>query len=96
MLRPCRHRHPGGAHDRRRQPDGGFSLGTDDQIRGFKNSSLANTVSGVYTALYSFFDADLPRNEGSFRGVTIIAPEGSVVNGAPARTDDHVHGVSRP
>ncbi len=57
--------------------------GTDDQIRGFKNSSLANTVSGVYTALYSFFDADLPRNEGSFRGVTIIAPEGSVVNARP-------------
>jgi N-methylhydantoinase B len=57
--------------------------GTDPQIRGFKNSSLANTYSAVYAAVASFFDADLPRNEGTFRCVTIIAPEGSVVNARP-------------
>jgi N-methylhydantoinase B len=57
--------------------------GTDPQIKGFKNSSLANTCSAVYTALYSFFEADMPRNEGSFRSVTIIAPEGTVVNALP-------------
>jgi N-methylhydantoinase A/oxoprolinase/acetone carboxylase beta subunit/N-methylhydantoinase B/oxoprolinase/acetone carboxylase alpha subunit len=59
--------------------------GTDPQIAGFKNSSLANTHSAVYTALYAFFEADLPRNEGSFRSVRIVAPEGTHVNArAPA------------
>ena len=43
--------------------------GTAPQIRGFKNSSLANTYSAVYAGLASFFDSDIPRNEGTFRGV---------------------------
>jgi N-methylhydantoinase B len=59
--------------------------GTDPQIRGFKNSSLANTYAAVYAGIASFFDSDIPRNEGSFRSITIIAPEGSLVNAkAPA------------
>jgi N-methylhydantoinase B len=59
--------------------------GTDPQIRGFKNSSLANTYSAVYAGIASFFDSDLPRNEGTFRSVSIVAPRGSVVNAvAPA------------
>lgn len=57
--------------------------GTHAQIKGFKNSSLANTYSAVYAGLASFFEADLPRNEGTFRAVTIIAPEGSLVNARP-------------
>ncbi|MSP67856.1 MAG: hydantoinase B/oxoprolinase family protein [Alphaproteobacteria bacterium] len=59
--------------------------GTGPQVKGFKNSSVANTYSAVYTALSAFFDHRIPRNEGTFRGVRIIAPEGSVVNArAPA------------
>ena len=59
--------------------------GTAPQIRGFKNSSLANTYSAVYAGIASFFDADLPRNEGTFRSVAVIAPEGTVINArAPA------------
>ena len=59
--------------------------GTAPQIRGFKNSSLANTYSAVYAGIASFFDADLPRNEGTFRSVQVIAPEGTVINArAPA------------
>jgi N-methylhydantoinase B len=59
--------------------------GTAPQIRGFKNSSLANTYSAVYAGIASFFDVDLPRNEGTFRSVEIIAPEGTIVNAlAPA------------
>jgi N-methylhydantoinase B len=59
--------------------------GTSPQIRGFKNSSLANTYSAVYAALASFFDPAIPRNEGTFRCVEIRAPEGTVVNArAPA------------
>ncbi len=57
--------------------------GTVDQVRGFKNSSVANTWSAVYMALAAYFDPDLPRNEGTFRGVTIIAPKGSIVNARP-------------
>ena len=34
--------------------------GTAPQIRGFKNSSLANTYSAVYAGIASFFDSDLP------------------------------------
>lgn len=59
--------------------------GTAPQIRGFKNSSLANTYSAVYAGIASFFDSDLPRNEGTFRSVSIIAPRSTVVNAvAPA------------
>jgi N-methylhydantoinase B len=57
--------------------------GTAPQIRGFKNWSIANTYSSVYAGIASFFDADLPRNEGTFRSVTIVAPEGSIVNARP-------------
>ena len=57
--------------------------GTDDQIRGFKNSSLANTYSSVYSALSTFFETSIPRNEGTFRSVTVIAPEGTLVNSRP-------------
>jgi N-methylhydantoinase B len=57
--------------------------GTDAQMKGFKNSSLANTFSAVYTALYSFLAPDLPGNEGTFRAVTVVAPTGSLVNPLP-------------
>ncbi len=57
--------------------------GTDDQIRGFKNSGWVNTWSAVSMGLASFFEPDLPRNEGTFRAVTMIAPEGSIVNARP-------------
>ena len=57
--------------------------GSDPQIRGFKNSSLANTYSAAYLALSSFFDTAIPRNEGTYRCVKIIAPEGSIVNARP-------------
>jgi N-methylhydantoinase B len=57
--------------------------GSAPQIRGFKNSSIANTYSAVYVAVATFFDHSLPRNEGLFRPVTIIAPEGTVVNARP-------------
>jgi N-methylhydantoinase B len=57
--------------------------GTGEQMRGFKNSSLANTHSAVYTAVTSFFDPSVPRNSGTFRAITIVAPEGSLVNPRP-------------
>ena len=54
--------------------------GSSPQIAGFKNSPLANTSSAVYLAVATFFDQSLPRNEGSYRAIEIIAPEGSIVN----------------
>lgn len=57
--------------------------GSDAQIKGFKNSSLANTHSAAFLALSSFFDTDIPRNEGTYRCVRIVAPEGSIVNARP-------------
>ncbi len=57
--------------------------GTDPQIKGFKNSSVANTYSSVYLAVSSFFDTSIPRNEGTYRSLRIIAPEGSIVNALP-------------
>jgi N-methylhydantoinase B len=59
--------------------------GTTAQLRGFKNSSIANSTSAVFMALSSFFEPDLPKNEGAFRGVEIVLPEGTMVNArAPA------------
>jgi N-methylhydantoinase B len=53
---------------------------TDGQLRGFKNSSYANTCSAVYLAVISTFGAHIPRNEGAYRPIKIVAPKGSVVN----------------
>ncbi|MBV8187800.1 MAG: hydantoinase B/oxoprolinase family protein [Alphaproteobacteria bacterium] len=57
--------------------------GTSDQVRGFKNSSIANSTSAVFMALASFFEPDLPKNEGAFRSVEIRLPEGTLVNARP-------------
>ncbi|MBB4264343.1 hydantoinase B/oxoprolinase family protein [Bradyrhizobium sp. CIR3A] len=54
--------------------------GTSPQMRGFKNSSVANSTSAVFMALASFFEPDLPKNEGAFRSVEIRLPEGTLVN----------------
>lgn len=57
--------------------------GTSPQIKGFKNSGIANTHSSVYCALSSFLEASIPRNEGVYRCVKIVAPEGTIVNALP-------------
>ncbi len=54
--------------------------GTSPQVRGFKNSSVANSTSAVFMSLASFFEPDLPKNEGAFRSVEIRLPEGTLVN----------------
>ena len=53
---------------------------TDSQIRGFKNSSYTNTCSAVYLGVVSTLGAHIPRNEGAYRPIKIIAPEGTIVN----------------
>lgn len=57
--------------------------GTDPQMKGFKNSSLSNTRSATYVALTSFLDPDIPRNEGTYRCVSVEAPLGCLLNPRP-------------
>src|SRR5262249_28827439 len=54
--------------------------GTDEQLRGFKNSPFANTCSATYLAIVSTLGSHIPRNEGAYRPVKIVAPEGTIVN----------------
>jgi len=59
--------------------------GSSPQVAGFKNSSIANTYSSAYLAIISFLAPHLPKNQGTFRPITVHAPEGTVVNArAPA------------
>ncbi|MEQ9447803.1 MAG: hydantoinase B/oxoprolinase family protein, partial [Rhodospirillaceae bacterium] len=57
--------------------------GTDPQMRGFKNSPLANSHSLTYVGLASFLGGDIPINEGTFRSVELILPPGTLVNPNP-------------
>ena len=57
--------------------------GTGPQMKGFKNSSAANTRSAVYMALKSFFAEEIPHNEGVSRSIEINMPLGSAVNPRP-------------
>ena len=67
--------------------------GSAPQIAGFKNSSVANTHSAVYMAISSFFDPDMPRNEGTYRGVDHPRAGGHGGECAAAGADDHEHGL---
>jgi N-methylhydantoinase B len=54
--------------------------GSSAQVAGFKNSSIANTYSSVCLAIIAFLAPHLPKNQGTFRPITVHAPEGTVVN----------------
>lgn len=56
--------------------------GTDPQVSGPMNAPLSVTSSGVYCALKTIIDPDglAPPNSGCWRAVTVIAPEGCVLN----------------
>jgi N-methylhydantoinase B len=54
--------------------------GTDKETLGFANSGLGNTLGYVFLALSSALDESVPKNDGLFRVVDLVLPEGSVVN----------------
>lgn len=54
--------------------------GTDRQRRAPINATLSSTESTVYYVILSLVDPTIPANFGCYRPITIIAPEGSVVN----------------
>ena len=44
------------------------------------NSTLAVSAASVFIAVKSVFDPDAPLNQGSFRPIEVVAPEGTIVN----------------
>lgn len=54
--------------------------GTSPQIASYKNSSYTNTCSAVYLAFATLMGGRIPLNSGSYRMISINAPEGSLVN----------------
>lgn len=54
--------------------------GTAAMAKSAINSTLSFTKSAVYIAVRSVIQADIPNNSGYFRPITVIAPEGSLVN----------------
>ncbi len=54
--------------------------GSSPQVAGFKNSSIANTYSSACLAIVAFLAPHLPKNQGTFRPITVHAPEGTIVN----------------
>jgi N-methylhydantoinase B len=57
--------------------------GSADQHDGNLNCPLAVTVSACYFALRVLTDPDVPPCEGAYRPLTVIAPEGSLLNARP-------------
>ena len=54
--------------------------GSAPQIKGYKNSPIANTCSALYVGISSLMDPLIPHNEGTYRPIKIIALPGTVVN----------------
>ena len=54
--------------------------GSDRQVKGPANCVLGVAYSATYCALFNLTDPTIPKNHGCYRPVTIIAPEGLVVN----------------
>ncbi len=55
--------------------------GCDPQRRAPVNSSYAMTFAACAYTLRALMDTDLPLNEGFYRHIKLIAPEGTVING---------------
>lgn len=54
--------------------------GSSPQVRGPVNNTPAMTCSAVYYALLAALGGDIPANSGCYRPVSVVLPEGSVVN----------------
>ncbi len=54
--------------------------GCGPQALGPVNATLASSLSGVFYAVMACTDEPIPANAGCYRPVSLIAPEGSIVN----------------
>ena len=57
--------------------------GSAPQVEGPVNAVYAVTASAVYYTIRALTDPDIPPNEGCYRPIVIVAPEGTVVNASP-------------
>jgi len=57
--------------------------GSAPQVEGPVNAVYAVTASAVYYTFRALTDPDIPPNEGCYRPIKIVAPEGTVVNARP-------------
>ena len=59
--------------------------GTSKQVRGSLNCPYANSLSAVYAALKIYLDPrdEIPNNEGCYAVVSVILPQGSLLNPNP-------------
>ncbi|MBM4436201.1 MAG: hydantoinase B/oxoprolinase family protein, partial [Actinobacteria bacterium] len=57
--------------------------GTAPQVRGGINCAEAFTESAVYACVRCLMPTEMPNNEGYFRPIHVVAPEGSLVNPRP-------------
>jgi N-methylhydantoinase B len=57
------------------------TTGSDPQRRAPVNSTFAMTFSACAYALKTLIDPDLPVNDGFYRLIDVVAPEGTVTNG---------------
>lgn len=53
---------------------------SDPQVRGFVNSSYANTISAVHYAIAYLIEPQTPKNTGTFRPIDVTTKEGTVVH----------------
>jgi N-methylhydantoinase B len=54
--------------------------GSDVQAKGYVNSTMPNTASSAYLALFMSVGSEVRFNEGALRALHVIAPAGTVVN----------------
>jgi N-methylhydantoinase B len=54
--------------------------GSDPQAEGYVNSTMPNTASSAYLALFMSIGSEVRFNEGALRALHVIAPPGTVVN----------------
>lgn len=54
--------------------------GSDSQMKGGMNVPPAAAISAVIYAIKSVVDPETPQNQGCFRPVDVVLPEGSIVN----------------
>ncbi len=57
--------------------------GTDKQAASFVNSAMPCTVANVHNIITCLLMPDIPGNEGCFRPVSVIAPQGTVLSCQP-------------
>ena len=55
--------------------------GSSPQVKGAINNTLSYTAAMSFTAVKSVLSINMPNNDGVFRPIKIIAPEGTIVHG---------------